>query len=589
MDQLPSDVFGEIAFKAKRPELVVGRDDQATLWYYHRAPEELLDYLIEHDLAREFDKLNPEITDELIYKVVRELAPGILHSIVQKRKLPISTAFTAFKSLHGVRMDKQRLSQTVRVLESAGVLITTDVVNLAALTGDLQLLTRLHQSGIPLTSMTANMAARGGDIDVMEYVEIDSDVLFDAVRCGHLNVVKKYITEVDVVSGYFLEGAASLGHFDIVEYLISIGVSISNSVIGSIISHGKLQLLRRLIENNMITIEESHVITAAETGRLEIFKYLYPLLVQQSEHSNRMIETAIELGGGLNTLDYGRIVDPTSVLIRSMAVAAGGGHSNIVHYIHDTHNIPYDEEMMNNAAKYGHLDLAIEMYNEVMKPFHSSTMTDAVRHGIEIVNFLIDKLDGPINERAINNAADNGHLDVIKLLVERGVAIPDEAIENAAMSGDLNVVIYLIDQAQFSEEALVSAMNLSISGSHHNIVEYLYKLGVGVSDRDIDTVIINDSLDMLMLIVDLGVELYNGILNDAALGGHFEITNYLLSIGMKGTDDLVDGVLMNGHIDVAELLIIEGYKYDPNLETDNYDVSQFLRILRENNKYHSNG
>lgn len=145
-------------------------------------------------------------------------------------------------------------------------------------------------------------------------------------------------------------------------------------------------------------------------------------------------------------------------------------------------------------------------------------------------------------------AAENGHLEVLKYLVEHGAHIEKYAICIAAGRGYLNVVQYLYrkipkdDRVEYAAEAIpYAAMN-----GHLDIIKYLYKE--------------NENLD-IHLRQCLFTADNNGAIRYAARNGHLEVVKYLIKHKADVKADNNYAICMaseRGHLEVVKYFAEHG-------------------------------
>ncbi|KAI8851268.1 hypothetical protein BC829DRAFT_387730 [Chytridium lagenaria] len=112
-----------------------------------------------------------------------------------------------------------------------------------------------------------------------------------------------------------------------------------------------------------------------------------------------------------------------------MVQAATGGHLNVVKFLHENRDEGCSYEAIENAAEGGHFGVAME---------------GAARNGcVELVKYLHD-MGAEITAHVLTLAAWGGRLDVVQFLHENCIEgyLP-QAMELATRCGNLNVVKYL--------------------------------------------------------------------------------------------------------------------------------------------------
>ena len=153
----------------------------------------------------------------------------------------------------------------------------------------------------------------------------------------------------------------------------------------------------------------------------------------------------------------------------------------------------------------------------------------------EVISFISFK----DKDLALKWASKNGHLDIVKYLVEIGASVHsqhDWALIEASHYGHLEVVKYLVKEgANIHSQHDRALINASGNG-HLDIVKYLVKEGAnihGLNDHALILASENGHLDIVKYLVENGADIHAG--NDEALRwasqkGHLEVFNYLKSL-----------------------------------------------------------
>lgn len=97
------------------------------------------------------------------------------------------------------------------------------------------------------------------------------------------------------------------------------------------------------------------------------------------------------------------------------------------------------EEVMQYAVEGGHIDIVRLLIQKGVTNFNWAMVHAACRGHIDIVCLLIDEgatdFDG-----ALRYAADGGHIDIVKLMIQKGVTNFNCAMEAAAEGGHTKIV-----------------------------------------------------------------------------------------------------------------------------------------------------
>ena len=169
-----------------------------------------------------------------------------------------------------------------------------------------------------------------------------------------------------------------------------------------------------------------------------------------------------------------------------------------------------------------------------------------------LIKFKADvnqKTDGEYPNGGLHFAAQEGFLDIIKILIENGAnvnslgVVNHSAIRVACRNGHLDVVKYLLEHGAVLDDKLGNDRATPLEGAagqgHLDIVQYLVEKGANVNhqDKELDTPI-----------------------GEAALKGHLDVVKYLLEHGAnpalkndKGYDAAYRAKI-SGHPQIAKFL-----------------------------------
>ena len=189
----------------------------------------------------------------------------------------------------------------------------------------------------------------------------------------------------------------------------------------------------------------------------------------------------------------------------------------------------------------------IKQHNILKLSRNTSNLLDmGAKYGeLSLVKFAV--LGGaeihPHGDVAVGWAAENGHLHVVRYLVDEKKADlhkDDEfALRWASGTGYLDVVKYLVERGANIHEREDGALRQASENGHLDVAEYLLKMGANIHAREDDALraaSINGHIDVVKYLVEHGADIHavnNQALRCATEKGHSEIVNYLSKLEIK--------------------------------------------------------
>ncbi|KAJ3273893.1 hypothetical protein HK104_004210 [Borealophlyctis nickersoniae] len=201
-----------------------------------------------------------------------------------------------------------------------------------------------------------------------------------------------------------------------------------------------------------------------------------------------------------------------------------------------------DRECWEWAAKKGHIDVFRRPNTDAW--LSSNCLLD---HGA----LLLDKPAEPDSQSgfAFVVAAGEGHLDIVKLLLDQRVYFHPvhigDALGEAARGGHVDVVKLLLDRGVDVQEDGGNALRWAAGGGH---------------------------LDVVKLLVDQGAHFFHGddALGPAARAGHLDIVKLLVDEGVNvhtNIDEALRWAAESVHLDVVRLLLENGADVHVHFDT----------------------
>ena len=194
--------------------------------------------------------------------------------------------------------------------------------------------------------------------------------------------------------------------------------------------------------------------------------------------------------------------------------------------------------------------------------------------GLQDVSFLLGRGVDVNYERgdysALMNAAENGHLAVVAVLLDAGAERQAEALEGAASEGQTPAVALLLDRGVNVHDNHDAAVRAAARGGFLETMQFLVERGADFQSIDVDDftalelAVASGHLAVATVLLDLGAGRLIYALWDAAEGGHLPIAALLLDrgadvneIGPTGQPALA-AAARDGHLEIARLLLDRG-------------------------------
>jgi hypothetical protein len=176
--------------------------------------------------------------------------------------------------------------------------------------------------------------------------------------------------------------------------------------------------------------------------------------------------------------------------------------------------------VMDDTGAWGHLDVLQYFHSLQLSSFTTRTFSRGDEENADAPSWCTDD--------AMNEAAANGHLDVVKWLhANRPEGCSTLAMDGAASNGNLEVVKWLHEHR--TEGCTTDAMDDAAGGGHLDVVQWLH------SNREEGCT--------------------SFAMDSAARSGHLDVVKWLHRHRSEGaTKDALDGAADNGHLNVVQWL-----------------------------------
>ncbi|AZL89703.1 ankyrin repeat protein [Megavirus baoshan] len=257
-----------------------------------------------------------------------------------------------------------------------------------------------------------------GRHDYQNVVRLTIPKKYDLHKTGSSHY--SYIHTVNMIN---VEQIYRLDNYEDVKSLIELGVDV-NEAISNIIVSNNLNTLKYLLEKGAnINLIDSHIV---KFGNLELFELLLenkcrldkflPIAAEYGQFE--LVKFLIENGVFVDYIDYNEFASSTYT---ALVAASSSGHTKIVHYLIDNGAEYKKSYGIYLAAEYGHYD-TIKLLIE--------KGADLKEHG----------------HQCVYEAVKEGHIEILKLLINSGVEIDYEYfIYKAGLSGNTKLLRYLVN------------------------------------------------------------------------------------------------------------------------------------------------
>ena len=273
-----------------------------------------------------------------------------------------------------------------------------------------------------------------------------NEVAYDASRFDHLNVVE-YAFDHGADNYLTCAKIAALnGNDNVVKYLMKYVEDDAETIASAAAKGNHLKIVIDALKNQPIGIVENTALTFALYGYLDSLEYL---VANYGVSNFRMIGMFGAIGGHKNVVDY----------------AIENGAKNYV-------------EMAREAAQYGHKELLLYLLTFIHKieDLESIANYAAYNGNIELMEIMIDKGVNSYDQMAIT-AADSGKLNAIKFLIKKGAKDYYYIASHAVMNEYINILEYLIKKNKLSVVDIEKLAILAAENNYLNIVKYLINHG----------------------------------------------------------------------------------------------------------------
>ncbi|KAJ3300674.1 hypothetical protein HK104_008608 [Borealophlyctis nickersoniae] len=321
-----------------------------------------------------------------------------------------------------------------------------------------------------------------------------------AAQNGHVEVVRWCVevrgVDVHLENNHALRISAVNGHLNVVKLLLEKG-STDKEVLQLAATKGRLQVVRLLLDEgaDVNALGGKALRHAASSGHVDVVKLL---LERGANHQGGTILYVAASEGRVDMVRYllenmvGKDVDEFEWPIsHSLHRAAQNGHVDVVrlllNFVADMHYDPDEivrarDGVMRVARSCGQASvIRMLLWKDAKADADGDRgLAAAAARRLAVISWLLE--NGLANANDLANVAAEGHLEALRLFLEKGVAPDDltEALCSAASYGLLEVVDLLLDYGADVHARDEQALRYAASEGHLDVVRLLLEEGADV-------------------------------------------------------------------------------------------------------------
>ena len=196
-----------------------------------------------------------------------------------------------------------------------------------------------------------------------------------------------------------------------------------------------------------------------------------------------------------------------------------------------------------------------QKYKEIFKHFNSiytrhEKISYSARNGYDILLLPILLTLDDYNW-AMAYAAEGGHIEIVKLMLEKGANNYNLSMENAAYGGHMEIVKLMLEKGANDYNRAMEAAALS---GHMEIVRLMLEKGANYYDWAMETAAGNGHIEIVRLMLEKGANDYNSAMSEAAYRGQIEIVRLMLEKGANNYNEAMENAAWSHHDNIVTLL-----------------------------------
>ncbi|KAJ3111439.1 hypothetical protein HDU96_005699 [Phlyctochytrium bullatum] len=483
--------------------------------------------------------------------------------------------------------------------------ITHALVDAAAEAGHADLIRLLHDLGCDrFSTRTLDAAAGGGHLDLVKFLHAHRaegctvDAANGAAGAGAFDVLTfLHANRTEGCTEEAMELAAKAGALDVVTFLHEHGWGeASEAAVSAAATSGHVETLRYLHETMAAPLGKAMAL-AAENGHLDAVAYCFGCIVDPDDagedlHASTVRQVCEE--GFVDVLTFlhdrfpgapgwssdafdraatkGQVKVLEFVLERfggggcteeGFAGAAKNGHLETVKMLHETFRLRIDRKAVNAAAEEGHVDILVYLAERTVPDYlNFQTLELAVRNGrFAVLQFLFDRnvrfTSQPLFLSFSGYGSADGYLECIRFLVDAGVHFVEPTLKSALIVATRQDSVDMVRYflERLSDPIGTHLTDMAAEAGSLAVLDFLH----AHHPSDLCTEAAMDNAANLRVLKFLHerrrAPFTSAAMDAAAQTGDLDMVAYLHGLGAPFTSAALEQAAARGHLAVLKFLI----------------------------------
>jgi Ankyrin repeats (3 copies) len=156
---------------------------------------------------------------------------------------------------------------------------------------------------------------------------------------------------------------------------------------------------------------------------------------------------------------------------------------------------------------------------------------------------------------AMRNAAEGGHMEIVKLMIEKGATDFVGAMARAAKGGHMEIVKLMMEKGVTYFD---TAMAYAAKGGHMEIVKLMIEKGATDFNQAIADAAYGGHIEIVKFMIEKGATSFDWAMRNAAYGGYMEIVKLMIEKGATDFDTAMNIAARGGYMEIVKFMIEKG-------------------------------